>query len=90
MESLPRLRWLAGIVFPAMIVLLIARLGDLPADADGPSPAGRLAGLVTCVLSANPGQAQYVTPSAGTAETDQLDCDPTWADPFRTAWISAC
>lgn len=89
MMSLPRLRWLAGIVFPAMIVLLIARLG-LPPGADGPSPAGRLAALVTCVLSADPGQTPPLTPSARMTETDQLDCDPTRADPFRTAWISAC
>ncbi len=81
-----RPRWLAGVVLPVIIVLLMARLGGLPTDADGSSPADRLAALVTCVLPGHPGQA----PSARPAETDQLDCDPLGADPLRTAWISAC
>ncbi len=90
MTSRLRQRWLVGIVFSATAILLIALLGGLPTDADGPPPQDRLAALVTCLLPANPGGAPSVTPSTGTTEIDELDCDQTWEDPLRTAWISAC
>lgn len=84
MKSSLRLRWPAGVVLPAMIMFLTARLGDLPTGAA--SPAGRVAALVTCVLSGNPGEPLPVTPAAATRETDQLDCDAMRADPLRTVW----
>jgi hypothetical protein len=88
--SFPRLRRLASIVLPAMVLLLLARLGGLPTGAGVPSLAGRGAALVTCVLSANPMQPAPVAPSVVTTETDRLECEGMRTDPFRTAWISAC
>jgi hypothetical protein len=89
-SSFSQLRWLAGIVLPAMVLLLIARLGDLPTDAGAPSLAGRGAALVTCVLSANPIGSTPAAPPAATTETDRLECEGMWIDSHRTAWMSAC
>lgn len=84
------LRWLAGIVLPAMVLLLIVRLGGLSTDASDLSPADGGTVLVTCVLSANPMEPAPGLPSAATTETDTLECEGMWTDPLRTAWISAC
>ncbi len=88
MKSMLRLRWLAGVVLLAIILLVAARLGDLPSSSS--SPTSRVAALVACVLSPNPGEPESVTPAAATTEIDHLDCDVMRADPLRTPWISPC
>ncbi len=85
MKSMLRQRWLAGVVLLAIILLVAARLGDLPSSS--PSPISRAAALVACVLFPNPGEPESVTPATATME---IDCDVMRAEPVRTPWISPC
>jgi hypothetical protein len=90
-SSFLRLRWLAGIMLAGVILLLTARLGGPPPpDANGLSPAGRLASLVTCVLPAAVVAPPLSSPSAVRSGTSSGDCTTIEMDPFRAAWISPC